>query len=289
MGRRTDGYQELRTIFQTVDLRDQLILESTSDSRICLDVQGRNAPAGPENLVFRAARLLKKVSGVSSGVRMILRKKIPLGAGLGGGSCNAAVTLLGLNQLWRCGLELRELTILASELGSDVSFFLHGGTALGEGRGELIVPLSDYGDPIEMKLFYPGRSLSTREAYSLRDWGVWEGGKELTNYCTQNTIHRFLKFREGSHWVQLENDFEAPLLECYGFLQDAKEVLKALGCKKVMVCGSGSTLMGLGYPGRQEQLRLPAVSQDGELFICSTLSRQRYWELLRETGLKVFV
>ena len=278
----------MRTVFQMLDLRDELNLRVTADPELRIQVHGRAAPAGPENLVVRAARLLKRRAGVSSGAELTLTKRIPLGAGLGGGSGNAAVTLLGLNQLWGCGLSLSGLTALAAELGSDVAFFLRGGAALGEGRGELITPLPDLRRSVDLVLLYPGRSLATKSVYSMRNWGVWKGGENLTRSWTENTIHRFSRFRDSLHWAHLENDFETLLFQRYGFLEEARKALIALGCERVMVCGSGSTLMGLGGRARPPRREDPSACRGGgELLFCSTLSRRRYRKILRESGLDV--
>ena len=290
LGRREDGFHELRTVFQMLDLQDQLVLQATADPEIRIQVRGRPAPAGPDNLVCRAARLLKRKAGVSSGVEMTLTKRIPLGAGLGGGSGNAATALLGLNQLWGCGFGLSDLTALAPELGSDVAFFLRGGSALGEGKGELITALPDLRRSLNLVLLYPGRGLSTEAVYSMRNWGVWEGGDRLTRSWTQNTIHRFSRFRDGLDWACLENDFETLLFRRYGFLEKGRKALIALGCERVMVCGSGSTLMGLGCRAQPQWGEdRSACPGGGELFFCSTLSRRRYRNLLRESGLDVRV
>ena len=286
LGLREDGFHELRTVFQTLDLTDELILKVTADPEIRIRVHGRAVPAGPGNLVCRAARLLRRTAGTGFGAELTLTKKIPVGAGLGGGSGNAAVTLLGLNQLWGCGLSLSDLAALAAELGSDVSFFLRGGTALGEGRGEIISPLPDLRHPVEIALLYPGRGLSTKTAYSTGNWAPWEGGERLTRSWSQNTIHRFSSFRDSLRWAHLENDFEALLFQRYGFLEKARKALVALGCERVMVCGSGSTLMGLGCRNRRQWGNDPSACQGGgELLFCSTLSRRRYRKLLRESGL----
>ena len=288
LGLREDGFHELRTVFQMLDLKDQLVLRVTAEPEIRIQVRGRPAPSGPDNLVCRAARLLKRKAGVSSGVEIILTKRIPLGAGLGGGSGNAAMTLLGLNQLWDCGFSLSDLTALGAELGADVAFFLRGGSALGEGKGELITPLPDLRRSLDIVLLYPGRGLSTKEVYSMRNWGIWGGGERLTRDWTENTIHRFSRFRDGLVWAHLENDFETLLFQRYGFLEKARKALIALGCERVMVCGSGSTLMGLGCRVRRPRGETQsACPEGGELLFCSTLSRRRYRKLLRESGLYV--
>ncbi len=139
LGRHADGYHELCTLFQAVDLSDELHAEPAVD--LTLTVEG-DAPPGEENLVLRAAHMLAPHAG-GRGARMHLRKRIPSGAGLGGGSSDAAAVLLALNRLWEVGLGRPQLAAMARALGADVPFFLHGGAALGTGRGDVIEPLPD--------------------------------------------------------------------------------------------------------------------------------------------------
>ncbi len=136
--RRGDGYHEVRTIMQAIDISDTLTFESATEiNLVCSDSSLQNA----DNLVSKAALLLRDHANCREGARINLTKRIPGAAGLGGGSSNAAATLAGLNELWGLGLPLPDLAFLAAKLGSDVPFFLHGGTALAEGRGERITPL----------------------------------------------------------------------------------------------------------------------------------------------------
>lgn len=137
LGRRADGYHELMTVFQAIDLCDVLTIEE-SDT-LSLTVEG-DAPASEENLVLRATRALWARSP-GRGARLHLQKEIPAGAGLGGGSSDAAAALVGLNRLWAAGLGQEELVGIGRELGADVPFFLYGGAALGAGRGDVIEPL----------------------------------------------------------------------------------------------------------------------------------------------------
>ncbi len=137
--RRPDGYHELCTLFQAIDLCDELTVEPADG--LTLTVEG-DAPPGEENLVLRAAHMLLPYAG-GRGAHLRLRKRIPSGAGLGGGSSDAAAALLALDRLWRTGLEPPGLAEMARTLGADVPFFLHGGTALGTGRGDEIKPLPD--------------------------------------------------------------------------------------------------------------------------------------------------
>ena len=138
LGKRSDGYHEIVSIMQTVSLFDSLTFSTDEELQIVTDVPELDAR---DNLVYRAARLLKERTGVSKGARIRLCKDIPVAAGLGGGSSDAAATLLGLEKLWGLHLAKEDLAALAAQLGSDVPFFLSGGTALAEGRGERISPL----------------------------------------------------------------------------------------------------------------------------------------------------
>ncbi len=286
LGRRKDGFHQLRTLYQTVELRDEIALTATRNATISLEVQGQPVPADPSNLVYRAAELLRESTGRSGvGVRLLLRKRIPVGAGLGGGSSNAAVTLLGLNQLWNCGLSDRELSLLAEKLGSDVPFFLVGGMALGEGRGEIVSPLPDPPATEDLILLFPRRSISTRDAYQIKDWGLWKGEEVLTKDPAETTIQRFCAL--GTERIQdfLENDFETALFKRYSFLRKAAEALRRVGCERVMLCGSGSTVMGLGQPPNWVESSKGSLSKCGEVFPCKTISRRRYQAILHKAGL----
>src|ERR1051325_4043365 len=133
--KREDGFHELRTVYQTVSLCDRLRLSRTS-AAIEIACDDSRVPTDEANLAHKAATLLRAATGVTEGARVEIEKRIPVAAGLGGGSSNAAATLLGLVRLWRTEIAERELTEIAMALGSDVPFFLTGGTALGVGRGE---------------------------------------------------------------------------------------------------------------------------------------------------------
>jgi len=123
---------------------------------------------------------LRKTSGSQAGIRIRLEKKIPVGAGLGGGSSNAAMALLALNQLWDCKMDEKELFELAGQLGSDVPFFLVGGTAVGWGRGTEVVPLPDLLEEKSLLLLYPDLEVSNSKAYALGEWGTYDGTQILT-------------------------------------------------------------------------------------------------------------
>src|SRR5205085_5260687 len=141
LGRRADGYHALATVMQTVDLHDTLCLTATDDNRVQV-VCTRPELSNEDNLAARAAQLLRERFALQQGIQIVLRKRIPIAAGLGGGSSDAAAVLLVMRQWWQLSLSPTELQDIAASLGSDVPFFLTGGLALCEGRGELVTPLA---------------------------------------------------------------------------------------------------------------------------------------------------
>lgn len=166
LGKRPDGYHEIETIFQSIDLHDTLTIEPAESAEIHLEISSAWAlPQGPENLVYRAAELVRARFGIAYGVRVRLDKRIPVGAGLGGGSSDAAATLVGLNELFRLELNTAELQELALQLGSDVPYFFVGGLCRGRGRGELLEKLPERFIEHTFVLVLPHSALSTAEVY----------------------------------------------------------------------------------------------------------------------------
>ena len=284
--KRDDGYHRLETIYQTIDLRDEITFKITSDSMISLRVCGKEVARGRDNIVYKAAELLKRATAVNKGVEICLKKQIPIGAGLGGGSGNAAVVLLVLNKLWECGLSKKELSCLASQLGSDVPFFLFGGTALGLERGEKIIPFVDQLQEQKLLLFYPGFQLSTRKAYSLLQQKNHKKERTLTEEDVNNTMQRLHETisQKTGNWSFLQNDFEDVLFERYPVLDDVRRRLTMAGCRMVMLCGSGSTLLALGVTQEMSEMVEPILRETGsEGFFCQTLSRERYTKFINQS------
>lgn len=179
-GQRADGYHELQTAFQFLDYGDSLEFEITSSSALTL----RDSMSGvedDENLILRAAKLLQQHTGVQQGAIIAVTKRLPMGGGLGGGSSNAATTLVALNQLWQCGLDEPELAHLGLQLGADVPVFIVGQAAWAEGVGEKLTPIS----PAEpwFAVIKPDCHVSTAEIFS---------ATELTRDCEPIKISRFL-------------------------------------------------------------------------------------------------
>ena len=221
IGRRPDGYHELQTAFQILDLADQLSF-LTSDR---LSVSETHGVPMEENLIFRAAKLLEPYASKSPTAEIRLVKRIPMGAGLGGGSSNAATTLVALNQLWECGLEEPELCEIGRQLGADVPVFVQGFSAWGEGVGERLTP-------IEMPeqaylLVYPNCHVSTAEIFSHPD---------LTRDSSAITIARFLSLGVGNE--DAGNDCEKVVCQLYPEVGRALNWLHNFGPAKMTGTGS---------------------------------------------------
>jgi 4-diphosphocytidyl-2-C-methyl-D-erythritol kinase len=180
-GRRADGYHELQTLFQLIDLCDEITLSVREDGRIERPVGPQSVPV-EEDLTWRAAHALQKVAGVRLGADIEVRKHIPLGAGLGGGSSDAATALLALNELWECGLVPGELAQIGLALGADVPVFVEGFSAWAEGVGEQLTPVSI--PPAWYVVIYPGVGISTREVFQ---------SPELTRNSPLITIRAFFE------------------------------------------------------------------------------------------------
>lgn len=270
LGKRTDGYHEVRTVLQTIGLHDRLILTRKRTGGIQFS---SNEPGidSTDNLVVRAIDAFQQHTGVSGGLTAQLEKAIPLGAGLGGGSSNAATTLLGLARLFRLDLRGSDLLHCAGQLGSDVPFFLLGGTALGIGRGSEVYPLEEL-PKRHVLLAIPSRGISTAEAYgrlSLR----------LTKTDPESMIPRFC----SGFWASLErqklqeNDFEPFFFEHFPELRSVKGDWLAAGAVQAGLTGSGSALFGI-FEQKRELVR--AVSKapglDLRFIQTHTLKRAAY-------------
>jgi 4-diphosphocytidyl-2-C-methyl-D-erythritol kinase len=265
-----DGYHDIQTIFQTTDLCDELDFKHSS--RIELHCENLPSVRTEENLVWKAASLLSAAVDNKRGVSITLRKKIPAGAGVGGGSSNAAATLLGLKRFWNLSIPDDELRSIAAGLGSDVPFFLTGGTALGFGRGEKIEPLPDSAS-LPLVIIFPGIHVSTAEAYRSLNLG-------LTTTLEDHRIQRFIgQVRAGMRSVTgLFNDFEASILTAYPLIREAKQFLEERGATVTLLSGSGSSVFGF-FSDEESAF---AVSRDvpretWRVFPAKTLSRAEYF------------
>lgn len=235
LGRRPDGFHEIDTIFQTVDLTDRMDFldgeEGIGD--VSLTIEGADLPVDGSNLILRAAAALRENFGVNRGARIHLSKKIPVGGGLGGGSSNAAATLRGLSELWNLRAADADLHLVAAQIGSDVPFFLLGGRARGTGRGEILTPLPD-GPGEWLVLVFPPFSLSTAAVYGALSAAA------LTELAAAINL-------PGSDPCggPDRNDLEPAAESLRGELRRFRSALSNLGATSARLSGSGSTVYGV--------------------------------------------
>jgi 4-diphosphocytidyl-2-C-methyl-D-erythritol kinase len=271
LGKRADGFHELRTIFQTVSLADRLDISFTPARKTTIELDD---PAGiADNLVGRAAGLVLDATGVTGRVAIRLEKRIPMGAGLGGGSSDAAAVLLALPVLMRRPLRLETLSAIGQQLGSDVPFFLLGGTAVGIGRGTELFPLPD-APALPGVIVAPGIHVSTADAYRALS-------PRLTTESQENKIFSFQSHAwDVIHAAGYQNDFEAVVFEREPRLASLKRKLAAAGARPAMMSGSGSSLFGL-FRDRDGVKRALERFGDAEVLPISLVGRARYRSMWR--------
>jgi 4-diphosphocytidyl-2-C-methyl-D-erythritol kinase len=231
--RREDGYHELRTVFQKISLHDTLYFSLKKERGVSITADHPKLPVGKKNLVYRAVQSMLKVSGYRGGVHIEIEKRIPIGAGLGGGSSNAATTMKALNQLFEMNLPEKELMGMGLEVGADVPFFFLKSAAIGSGIGERLkkVKLPD----LCYVLIYPNFEVSTRWAYQ---------NFVLTNQQFHINLHKFLKTPDGISRILL-NHLEAVVSKKYPQIGIMKKILLSAGALGAMMTGSGPTVFGL--------------------------------------------
>lgn len=240
--KRPDGYHEIETLFERISIFDDITLRKRKDG-ITLSSSDKTLPTDERNLAFKAAMLLKKKFNVKDGVSIYIRKRIPIGAGLGGGSSNGATVLKGLNSLWRLGLSKPQLMRLGKNLGADVPFFLMDTPmALGYGIGENLKPLPKLRRPLWHLVVNPGVFVSTKKAYKWADLALTrkKGGAKIL----ASVLSRCLAVggQEGSSLDRLlYNSLESAVLPAYKEIAVIKDKLKMLGARAVLMSGSGST------------------------------------------------
>lgn len=235
LGKREDGYHRLASVMQTVALHDTLRIQANDDGAItfdCDDVELRSE----DNLALRAARLLADTAPVRRlGAQIELRKEVPAQAGLGGGSSDGASVLATLNSLWRLDLPIERLETLAAQLGSDVPFFVRGGTALIEGRGEYVTPLPD-AEPLWLVLAKPSIGVPTAQVFRGLGAESYSGGED------SEAVVNAIRERRPLPFERLTNALEPGVLQMFPPVATARDVLLDAGAPLVRMSGSGPTL-----------------------------------------------
>jgi 4-diphosphocytidyl-2-C-methyl-D-erythritol kinase len=272
--KRPDGYHELRTIFQTVSLKDTLTIDFDLAKRTQIDLS--SSVDIPDNVIVRSAKSVLDVLKVRARLRFVLRKRIPMGAGLGGGSSNAAAVLRTLPALAGIGISQPDLVRLAESLGSDVPFFLYGGTALGLGRGTEIYPLPDL-PAYPALIVASGIHVSTREAYSALGRSVTD---PLTSAAESPILREFPTIAwaldaSSLHQLPLKNDFEKAVFKMHPDLPALAWQLRGLGAEPALLTGSGSAVFGV-FKTREKSQAAASEFRPGTAFPVRFVSRRQY-------------
>ncbi len=248
LSKRPDGYHEIETVFQSIRLHDDVILRKRPCG-ITVQCEHPQVPSDASNLVYRAAKLLLEISGCPGGIDIVLHKRIPVAAGLGGGSADAAATLVGLNHLYKLGYERKALMQLGAKLGADIPFCILGGTALGCGIGEILTPLP----PLEcvwLVVANPGFLVSTAWVYRQKNFWLTKSQKNVTILISE--IRR-QKICDG-----MFNALENVVIAVYPIIAELKNQLKNAGGLATLMSGSGPTVFAV----MQDELHARSVAEE---------------------------
>lgn len=276
LGKRTDGFHEIQTVLQTVSLHDDLHFEAIANE-IELTCDDPEVPTDSDNLVIKAAHALRERFAVRSGASIHLEKRIPMKGGLGGGSSNAAVCLLGLTRLWQLHPERKDLVSIAASLGADVPFFLEGGRALATGIGTELSQLTD-GAKERLLIVTPRATVSTSEAYKSLN------APALTTFASDSILaisRTQAIFGDSKQWTlcdHLENDFERVIFDMEPEVGRVKNALMQAGARCALLAGSGSSVFAVFESEDVLSFAANALSEESgwRIFSCVTLSREEY-------------
>lgn len=276
LGKRPDSFHELRTVFQTISLKDDLRLQAARKAGIELRVLGNaslSSEPAQQNLVYRAVDAVKLELGISTGVSIELYKTIPAGRGMGGGSSDAAAALTGYLRLVKKKLPRERLFAIAAGLGADVPFFLEGGRALGIGKGDEIYPLPDIAKRHLLVVSPQSIHVPTADAYRRLN------APQLTNPVGNPKLCGFCALAWSLQGGPLLNDFEEAVFQQYPRLAEIKRELLQNGATEALLAGSGSAVFGV-FPSPAKARRAAVGFPLDQTFVCETVSRDSYRRLI---------
>jgi 4-diphosphocytidyl-2-C-methyl-D-erythritol kinase len=285
LGQRPDGYHNIRTVLQTISLHDTIHFAATNKSEIVLTCDDPLIPTNQKNLILQAAYALGNRYGIRSGASIHLDKRIPVQAGLGGGSSNAAITLLGLARLWDLSTNVSELADLASGIGSDVPFFLTGGRALATGTGTEVSGLPDL-ESQDLLIVSPVATVSTAEAYEALRLAALTTRKSEPILAISRGATNSTDFDQWADSDALENDFEQVIFDIEPEIGRVKNALIQAGARSTLLAGSGSSVFGIFDNRRAQHIALEKLRVDSgwRIFPCVTLSRDEYIRAMGSCG-----
>jgi len=286
LGRRPDGYHGVLTVLQTVSLCDDLEFELRTDGKLTLVCDDPRILTDETNLIIKAAVALKEKLQTQLGADIKLTKRIPAQGGLGGGSSNAAVTLIALYGLWRASSRSPYWRHLALDLGADVPFFTMGGRCIATGIGATVYPVMD-GPKQSLIIVTPNARVSTPEAYAALKAGSLTRVDAMP--ILSSSFERLLEGYSGQ-WPELHNDFERVIFEIEPEIGHAKNALLEAGVRGALLAGSGSSVFGVVDDEAMRDRVLDNLKCEAgwQVFSCETLSRAEYFEAMKPSGFPLF-
>jgi 4-diphosphocytidyl-2-C-methyl-D-erythritol kinase len=245
--KRADGYHDIQTVMQTINLHDKVLMETTKDG-ISVELKSRRIPLGPDNTAYKAAELMIKKYKLNKGLKILIDKKIPVAAGLAGGSADAAAVIKGINSLFQLKLSQEELTALGKSVGADVPFCLIGGTALAEGIGDELTALNSF-EGFDIILLKPKVDVSTAWVYKNLDLG------KIVKHPDTSAVLMAIENKDLNTLARhMGNVLEEVTIPQYPVVQQAKDKLMELGAAGCMMSGSGPSVFGFFTGGREAVL-----------------------------------
>ncbi len=235
VNKRKDGFHNIKTVFIEIEVNDKLSFSLTNNQEIKI-LANVESLQNKENLIYKVAAFLQKEFDVKFGVEITLEKNIPIAAGLGGGSSNAASTIIGLSELWDLKLSKNSMNLIAEKFGSDINFFLEGGIAVGSGRGEIINQINNISNIENIFLVNPGFAVSSKEAYN--------------NIAKKQETHSLMKFLENFDFKFSYNALQNGICKIYPQINSIINEIKKNGAMNSILSGSGPTIIGF-CPNRE--------------------------------------
>lgn len=271
--RRSDGYHEVKMIMQTVDICDDLIFEKREEPGIGFRIEGSDLPADENNLVYRAAALLMEKQQIREGVSITLQKRIPIAAGMAGGSADAAAALRGLNELFEMGYSVEELKELGVTLGADIPYCIQGGTMLSEGIGEILTPLSEP-PTCHLVIAKPDIDVSTAFVYGRLQADSLSFHPDIDGMAAALAAGDLKGITD-----RMGNVLETVTVREYSVIDRLKRVMRELGAENALMSGSGPTVFGI-YTEKEKAEKAAAAIRKEELasaiFVTGFVRRNAY-------------
>ena len=253
LGKREDGYHLVEMIMQTIDLYDLIEINERQDNNILIKSTSDDIPLDSDNLVYKAAELIRQTFNIDKGLDIYIQKNIPVAAGMAGGSSNAAAVLVGLNKLWNLNLNEERLEEIGLKLGADVPFCIKGGAVLAEGIGEKLTPIKGLNEDVSILICKPDLFVSTKEVYECLD------SKQIDKRPDNQFLIQCLKNNETKKLAEnMFNVLEEVTVDKHPVIQQIKDIMmknKALGA---MMSGSGPTVFGL-YENKADAVKCKSV------------------------------